>query len=681
MKVSLLGAILLSSLSVLVGTVAVVGGSAWWTGRTAVTELSDQLLHQADERVQERVEALLHTAARQAEAAAGLPFPQKGADLTTVLSRLRALFAANPELTYLSVSLDQTGEYGHVFRRPDGKLEEQECRRESSGKVTRTDWVLDTAGKRVLRDTRATDYDPRKRPFYALAKSAGRAAWSDSYAFPMPDGSTAVGITCALPVYDEKRKLIGVLSADLTLSALSGFLRTVKLGESGYAFVVERRADGIRKVIAHPEAKLLDTDATKNPRLSALLSEIRLGERTPKTQTARSERADLGVCRRLDGENYPRWLVCAVVPEREITARIDRNARLGAVASLGGVVLGILGSIALALRIARPLRQIARETEAIKNLELAAKKPPATGLTEVAELGGAVEQMKTNLRSFAKFVPREYVATLIAEGVEARLSGVRKSVTVGFMDFVGFSAIAETSAPEPMVAILGEALGLMAEATLSHNGTVDKFIGDELMAFWDEQDHAISAVRAALAIQTKLASERERWKAEGRPQLWARIGLNSGEAVIGTMGCELRYSLTAIGDAVNLGKRIESLNKKFGTQILVTDETRQLTEGEFLMRPVAKVSVAGRATPTLVWEPLAAKSEATEPQKTLAGLAQSAMDAYLSRDFPAAEAALQKILATRPDDGPALYLLARCHIARATPPEDGWDGTDQLTEK
>ncbi len=679
MKVSLLGAILLSSLSVLIGTVAVVGGSAWWTGRAAVTELSDQLLHQADERVQERVEALLHTASRQGEAASGLPFPQSGSDLAAALRRLRALFIANPELTYLSMSLESTGEYGHVFRRPDGKIEEQECRRGADGKVTRTDWVLDKTGKRVVRETKKTDYDPRKRPFYGLARKAGRAAWSDSYTFPMPDGSTAVGVTCAIPVYEGK-KLVGVLSADLTLAALSRFLRTVTLGESGYAFVVERRGDGSRKVIAHPEPGLLDTDAMKNPRLGALLGEIRLSEKAPRIQTARASR-DLGVCRRLDGESYPRWLVCAVVPEQEITARVDKSARLGVLAALAGVVLGVIGSIVLALRIARPLRQIARETEAIKNLDLTAKKPPTTSLTEVAELGGAVEQMKTNLRSFAKFVPREYVASLLAEGVEARLSGVRKSVTVGFMDFVGFSAIAETSEPEPMVAILGEALGLMAEATLAHEGTVDKFIGDELMAFWDQEGHARSAVRAALAIQTQLASERERWRAEGKPLLWARIGLNSGDAVIGTMGCEVRYSLTAIGDAINLGKRIESLNKKFGTEILITEETRLVAGEGFLMRPVAKVSVAGRQEPTLVWEPLAHEPDASDAQKTLAALGQTAMDAYLTRDFPTSETALQQILAQNPADGPALYLLARCRIARATPLEEGWDGTDFLTEK
>ena len=188
-----------------------------------------------------------------------------------------------------------------------------------------------------------------------------------------------------------------------------------------------------------------------------------------------------------------------------------------------------------------------------------------------------------------------------------------------------------------MVRDLAEYLDVMTGAIREHDGTVDKFMGDGIMAFWNAPnplpDHAARACRAALRAQERLAAMRERWAAAGRPTFRARIGLHSGEVLVGTLGTAERFSYTAIGDAVNLASRLEGQNKSYGTYILASEDVRAAAGPDFEWRRLDRVAVVGRAEPTAVYELLGEVGQVSPAVLAARELYEAALDAYFAQRF------------------------------------------------
>jgi adenylate cyclase len=209
-------------------------------------------------------------------------------------------------------------------------------------------------------------------------------------------------------------------------------------------------------------------------------------------------------------------------------------------------------------------------------------------------------------RLFSRYVSKDVYDQLVADPSLAALGGARRTMTVLFSDVRGFTAMSEKGSPEDVVQQLNEYFSRMVSVVFAHRGTVDKFVGDMVMALFgaplEDEDHAEHAVQTALAMTAALAELNREWQAQGRPILDIGIGINTGDMVAGNIGSDTIVSYTVIGDAVNLGARLESLNKDYNTRIIISDTTRSRLKGRYDIHPLGDVIVKGKSLPVAIFE-------------------------------------------------------------------------------
>ena len=635
-----------------------------------VRDLSDQVLQRTSDSVQEYATRLLRTASSQAALTAG--YIQRdvlegqrrdlsASDFRPALGYFREVMRVHPEISYVSLGVESTGEYCHVAREPSGALTEQECVRDARGRIRLAEFRRDGSGRRVrIRSVADSDYDPRKRPYYRLAKQAGKRAWTETYQFRTLTGDTVYGITCANPVRDAGGRLVGVASVDFTLESLDSFLNARPVGKTGFPFLVEATKLGARQVIASGEPSRVEGVPAPRDAVEAFLRKVP-GRDVPKAfQTVRFLAGDtdyLGSIHPLRGgadASAPQWLLCTLVPEDEVMGRVERSINIAAAVIAAGILTGILASVVLSAGIARPVRAIVREFDRIRNLQLEPGPPFRSRIREVAQLTDGLERMKSGLRSFELFVPSDYVRWLLATGLEAKPGGQRRPVTAFFADIAGSTMLAEALSPEELIALLGDYFNAVSGEIAATGGTVDKYNGDEVMAFWNapilRPDHARMACVAALRCVERLEELRDQWVARGLPTISARIGLCTGEVTVGTVGSDARLNYTILGDTVNVAKRIEGLSKAYGTRVLAAESTVREAGPDIVARPVDVAEVAGRVEPVLVYELLGLRGEVSAETQHFADLCGRAWDGWKRGDLAEADRLLAEAQALRPDD-------------------------------
>lgn len=281
-------------------------------------------------------------------------------------------------------------------------------------------------------------------------------------------------------------------------------------------------------------------------------------------------------------------------------------AGAGAPGALVAFALGLGGVVLAARSVARALRALAQEAEAVRRLDLAQPLRVDTRIAEAERLADAMRGMKGALRLFSVYVPRDLVRKLMAEGAEVKLGGERRRLTVMFSDVQGFTTIAERMDPEELMRIASAYFQALTEDLQRNHATIDKYIGDAVMAIWNaprrDLAHALHACRAALEARALTLRLEEEFAARGWPRLHTRFGLHSGEAVVGNVGSSDRMAYTAIGSMVNIASRLEGMNKMYGTQILVSEATRIGAGSGFVFRPVDLVQPKGAQDPLEVHE-------------------------------------------------------------------------------
>lgn len=276
--------------------------------------------------------------------------------------------------------------------------------------------------------------------------------------------------------------------------------------------------------------------------------------------------------------------------------------------------------------------------------------------------------------AFAKYVSADVVEQMIAHPERLRLGGERRELTLLFSDLAGFTSISEKLPPDGVAQVINAYLTEMTRVILAEGGTVDKFIGDAVMAFWgaplDDPEHALHATRAGIAMQEAMDGLQESYHAMGLANVGLRIGINSGTAIVGNMGSEDRFDYTALGDSVNLASRLEGVNKMYGTRIMLSETTAQLLGDTIKLRPVDKVRVKGKEEPVNIYTPC--------EDGLLIQLSERALLAYRSMDWPSARLEFDKILGHVPDDSVARVFLSRIDEFEQDPPKAGWDGSVAL---
>jgi len=300
------------------------------------------------------------------------------------------------------------------------------------------------------------------------------------------------------------------------------------------------------------------------------------------------------------------------------------------------------------------------------------------------------EKEKRRVRSvFGQYLSPEVVRRLL---VNPRLVEPKKTeITVMFSDIRGFTTISEKLDAQELALFLNQYLSDMTSLVFDHHGTLDKYIGDALMAFWgapfEEPGHAAKACKAALKMMDRVRELQKKWEAEGKPHLDIGIGLNTGMASVGNMGSALRYGYTALGDAVNLSSRLEGLNKDYGTHIIVNESTYEAAkQSGFLFRELDLIRVKGKLQPVAIWELVGRAGEDTvygapEQVRSRVELFRSARALYGKRRWQAAQQAFQEILDKWADDGPSRAYWKRCQEYLFEEPPAAWDGVFTMTHK
>lgn len=287
--------------------------------------------------------------------------------------------------------------------------------------------------------------------------------------------------------------------------------------------------------------------------------------------------------------------------------------------------------------------------------------------------------------AFDKYMSREVVEEIMRDPERIKLGGEKKELTVFFSDVAGFTTISEQLEPEELVELLNRYLSAMTDIIRRHRGNVNKYLGDGIMAIFGaplgDPNHATLACHAALDSQAELAKLRDAWKAEGYPEIVARIGINSGPLVVGNMGSQERLEYTVMGDSVNLASRLEGANKFYETLILLGPRTYELAQRDIEAREVDLLRVKGKKEPVTVYELLGRKGELSVERKQVVDMYLEGLAAYKRRDFAAAKQRFEAALALDPSDGPSKVYRERAAVYLTAPPPPDWDGVYELKSK
>jgi adenylate cyclase len=294
------------------------------------------------------------------------------------------------------------------------------------------------------------------------------------------------------------------------------------------------------------------------------------------------------------------------------------------------------------------------------------------------------EREKRKVRgAFQQYVSPEVIRRLLND--PERVKPRKTEVTVLFSDIRDFTTISESLDAQELADLLNSYLTEMTRIIFRHQGTLDKYIGDAVMAIWgapfDEPDHAQRSCLSAVDMISRLSELQAQWREQGKPVLEIGIGINTGSASVGNMGSSLRHGYTAIGDAVNLASRLEGLNKEYGTHILVSDSTRnEVASDALLLREIDLIRVKGKLQPLTVYEILDPRIDSSSG-KQLIEMFDIARVAYKSHDWRAARAGFEAVLERWPNDGPSRIFIDRCAEYLEEGPASDWDGVHIMKHK
>jgi adenylate cyclase len=453
-------------------------------------------------------------------------------------------------------------------------------------------------------------YDTRGRRWYRETLTADRSLVSSPYlAFTI--GAPVITISAPL-----RGKVSGVIAADLKLDNFSAFVQAQRPGEHGIVLIF----DSTGSLIAHPNFTQFVADAMTHPSRPQLPNIKDLSSGIVAAVLQRSDGRDHydGSVRDDRGREY-----LFRVANFALGSQYNANILLLAAEEdfaqgvrrlqFTGLILAIIGGAAFipvvwffGSRMSRSLKEITVQASKLQTMAAPNPSAVASNIREISELGVTVNLAQHAIWSFARFVPKEIVRRLLDRSISTELGGVREEITVVFTDVRDFTTIAESAEPDILMHQTSRYFSALTEAFLAEGGTVDKFIGDAVMVFWNapnpQPDHVERACRAALA--GRLACERlnSQFETEGLKPYFTRFGIHVGEAVVGNLGSTERMNYTALGNTVNLAARLEGLNKQFGTSILVSEGVYLRAQHCFQFRAVESVIAKGMTKETRIFE-------------------------------------------------------------------------------
>jgi adenylate cyclase len=578
-----------------------------------------------------------------------------------------------PHLSWIGYGEAASGRYVGATRWEDGEIVE---------------YIADPAVNKSMPNqvaitadgTRSPPKFAETAPYFVVTRpwfKDGIAKSGTSWTFFEKMTTGGYSITCTTPFTAPGADTpTGVFHVDMRLEGVAAFLSGLRIGNNGAVFLIDRQGHRV----ASPEGKhvpaaalAVDTVAPGHAE-SSFASPLLIATKNGSYQIVFSPISVNGNI----------GLGLAVVVDRaDITAGIYREGLIAGGVAVAFTLMAIVFGIILSSRISRPVSAITRDLAKVGAFNISHDPMPKSFVREINELGVSVDHMKASLRSFGHYVPTDLVRTLLALGVDAELGGELRCLSIHFSDVENFTAISEGMHPAELVEAMGRYFELMAGALTRHGGTVDKFMGDGVMAFFNAPEelpgHQRQACLAALEAQ-RLLAEMAKDTPPGQPIFRARIGLGLGEVLVGNIGTRDRFAYTLLGDEVNLASRLEGLNKLYGTRIMASRALMDEAGDEFEWRLLDRVAVKGRHQGTLVCELIGRKGEVAASILEARDIYESALEAYFAADFERAAELFDRAAQLRPDDFGANSMRDRSQALAADPPVE-WDGIHIMNEK
>ncbi|MGJ8640944.1 MAG: adenylate/guanylate cyclase domain-containing protein [Opitutaceae bacterium] len=536
-----------------------------------------------------------------------------------------------------------------------------------------------------------TDFDPRKRPWYIEAMEQNDVNWTSAYRFFSGD---QLGVTLSAPVKVEGQT-IAVVGFDYEIDSLSTVLEDLVRRDRGIAFLVDARGH----LVAHsqkewvyagesgelPLAGAIDHLPTKKAISVAGTVDVGAPQNVFSSQITADSKGFFVEKSPIEWRRGSVWQLFVVIPEEVFMGDVDRSNRFVLLASFVGILICVGGGWWISELISRPLESLTRTTERIRDFHLDDERKVNSVFQEVDRIAESIDRMRIGLRSFARFVPADLVRQLIATNTDASRQGQQKELTILFSDMIEFTGFSETVDSDRLTVFLGDYFTELTDVIQSKKGTIDKFIGDSVLAFWnapaDCENHAILACEAALICQETLSEFQPRWAEQGYFLKGTRIGIHTGTVTVGNVGSAKRMEYTVIGDPVNLANRIESLGKYYGTKIIISEATLAQIGDHYVTRKLDEVIAFGKSESIHVFELVGRQNEVPAETLELIALYEAGLKEYFNHDWPEAERYFRLALKIEPDDQATKNMQVRCLEGRASSKMPGWIAAYQPRSK
>jgi adenylate cyclase len=473
-----------------------------------------------------------------------------------------------------------------------------------------------------------------------------------------------------------KDSLQGVVSAQIMMKNISDFLFNHKVSQNSETYII----DNTGNIIAYPAG----TNIYSNSQDSISLKKISSIEDSPASvaQAIHSESSKkefefnfpknnqiyLAAYRQFPSSFGRPWEVLTVAPINDFLVEFESsNYKLFFGGLIAFLVVAFL-SFYFSKMISKPLELLAYEIQHLMEFKLEKDISISSKIFEIRLLSQSIARLKNTLSAFTSYVPRDLVNDLLGSGKPIELGGESRYLTIFFSDLKDFSALSEITPSRELLLRVSSYLELFTYAIKEEKGTIDKFIGDSVMAFWGapllEQNHAYHACVAAVKSQRRMKLLNDVLLAEEKPPLIARIGIHSDAVLVGNIGSSERLSYTVMGDGVNVASRLEGINKDYGTRICVSHSLFKEAGERLWVRPIDMITVKGRKGEILIYELLGIRDGDEETQispreQVLCKATEKAFHLYGLKDYVEASKAYEAI-AQEFDDNLSRIMMKKC---------------------
>ena len=613
---------------------------------------------------------------KQADLKLALESEQSSYLLKAILAhkQIALLYYGDEKGNFLQAANFENKTYTKLIHRKDNKAQTVFNYYDKAGKITSTKTEADLK------------YDPRVRPWYIGAKAAKKTFWTDPYIF-FENGKP--GITVAVPIFAKDKTLSGVVAADITLDGLSRFLNDVDLSANGIAFITDAKGyllaySGTKEIIVNDNGKVrsLKPEELNVPAINSALA----ASKNNKKHCLSAGEEYLVACLAFPDFFGKRWTFTILAPEDDFTGTRKETLNQILYLSIGGLLIGVLITMLLARRISKPIELLSKDVLEVRHFNLDSDSGIKSHIHEIQIMDNAIKAMKNSLKAFRLYLPSVLVKQLIESGEDIAIGGKERELTLFFSDIANFTTISEVCSPEELMLQLSEYFDAMTDVIEKEKGTVDKFIGDAVMAFWGaplaNDNHPVGACHSALQCQRKIKELNKIWAGEGKEQYHTRIGIHSGPVTVGNIGAKQRMNYTVLGDGVNLASRLEGVNKIYRTDIIISESTYSHVKDIFECRILDKIAVKGKNNSVEIYE-LLTEHDSSEAGKFahLADKFKEIYELYLKREWQQAKILFQELLKEFPDDHVCQIYIDRCDKYIKEEPPASWDGVTKLNSK